>query len=743
MGRESITHISMRTRPASAPGALQYPSMADPDHSTPPRSGRHPALRWLTGALLALAVVASAALAWLTWNDWNRSRDWVSQKVSQAIGRDFAIRGPLDIDWQWPQPLETGWRHWVPTPIVHADDVLIANPPGFAAKGPHFAHIGRASADIALLPLLARRIHIRSVALTAPDVRLERAAEDANNWTFDWRRDPKADASRRWRVSLGRLLLTEGQLAYDDALRQLSVASTLQTLPPGQTGDGRYGIGFEFSGWHRKAEVRGSGKAGPLLSLQEERLDFPLQLQARTGRLAASAEGHIANPRRLSGVDLQVTLRGASMADLYPLTGIVLPDTPPFDTRGHLVGTLQPGGAVWDYQDFSGTVGKSDLAGSVTYTSAEPRPRLKGALRSKLLRLEDLGPVVGVKSNNPDRKPRRGKVLPDHQFDTSRWDKMDLDLQYSGERIERPQAVPLDSLRVHAVLDNARLKLAPLDFGLARGRFTTQVQLDARTRPMAASLRGDVKGLQLSALFPKIELMKKSLGHVDGGIALDGRGQSVAQMLASANGETRLYVRGGVMSQLLLDMAGLNLGSVIVTKLFGADHEVRLRCAIADVPVRAGVAYMQDVKVNTDDALIEVTGTADMRRELFDIDVNPKAYELKLFSLRTPLQVRGPFADPAVGVKPGPLIVRAAAALAALAAAPGALVLAPITVPGAKDNEHCAPLLAQATQEPKAGRPASVNDGAGSAQAPTAAPGTRPVSPMPAAGEFSGGHQRR
>ncbi|QTD47105.1 AsmA family protein [Ottowia testudinis] len=692
-------------------------------------------LRWLLGLLAALLVAVAAMLAWLTWNDWNRSRAWVSTQVTQAIGRDFAIRGPLDLDWQWPQQMESGWRRWIPTPIVHAEDVLIGNPPGFAAKGPHFARIGRASADIALLPLLARRIDIRSVALTEPDVRLERLAEENNNWTFDMRRPSGSDA--RWSVSLGRLLLSKGQLGYEDALRQLSVSGTVDTLPPDQTEDGRYGIGFDFSGWQGKAQVRGSGKAGQLLSLREEQLNYPLKLDARAGRLGATAQGSIANPRALSGLDFQVALKGGSMADLYALTGIVLPDTPPFQTKGRLVGTLKPEGAVWDYQGFTGTVGKSDLAGDVTYTSGQPRPALKGKLRSKLLRLEDLGPLVGVQSNAPDKKPRPGKALPDDPFDTSRWDKMDLDLHYTGQRIERPRAVPLDSLRVHAFMDNAQLKLAPLDFGVAKGRFTTQVLLDSRVKPMQVSLRGDVKDLRLSALFPKIELMKKSLGDVDGGIALDARGQSVAQMLATANGEAKLYVRDGVMSEQLLDLAGLNLGSVVVSKLFGRDREVRLRCAIADVPVRGGVAYLQNVKINTEDALIEATGTADMRQELFDIDVNPKAYELKLFSLRTPLEVRGPFIKPHVGVKPGPLIVRAAAAVAALATAPGALVLLPVTVPGAEDNESCGPLLAKATGAPKAGPPV--------VSASRSAPAVAQPAPaaLPAAGEFSGAHPQR
>ncbi len=126
-----------------------------------------------------------------------------------------------------------------------------------------------------------------------------------------------------------------------------------------------------------------------------------------------------------------------------------------------------------------------------------------------------------------------------------------------------------------------------------------------------------------------------------------------------------------------------------------------------------------------------------MRSEQFDIDVNPKAYDLKFFSLRTPLEVRGPFIKPHVGVKAGPLIVRAAAAVAALAAAPGALVLVPITVPGAEDNANCAPLMAKAGQPPKAGVPTL----SASAAAP-ATPGRKPAAQMPAAGEFSGGQQR-
>ena len=200
-------------------------------------------------------------------------------------------------------------------------------------------------------------------------------------------------------------------------------------------------------------------------------------------------------------------------------------------------------------------------------------PRLAGKMRSRQLRLEDLGPIVGVHSTKPRKAPRAGKVLSDAPFAVERWDKMDLDLVFQGDRVIRPDAVPIDSLSVHALLQDAKLKLSPLDFGLAKGHFKTQVLLDSKTQPMRASLRGDVNRLQLSSLFPKIELMKKSLGRVDGGLALDSHGQSIADLLGNANGELRLYVREGVLSQRLLDLAGLNLGSLVVSRLLEATRK--------------------------------------------------------------------------------------------------------------------------------------------------------------------------
>src|SRR5690606_31099170 len=85
------------------------------------------------------------------------------------------------------------------------------------------------------------------------------------------------------------------------------------------------------------------------------------------------------------------TARGPDLADLFPLTGIVLPNTPPYRLHGRLVRD----GLVWRIQDLGGRVGDSDLAGALSVTTGRERPFLKADLRSQSLDFDDLAAVFG------------------------------------------------------------------------------------------------------------------------------------------------------------------------------------------------------------------------------------------------------------------------------------------------------------------------------------------------------------
>lgn len=726
--------------PSSTPSSTAPPQL--PVAVAAPR--RSLALRVLLALIAGIVVLLLALVLAVSLIDWNRARPWVNDKVSAASGRHFAIQGDLDAQWVWPQPLDTGWRRWIPGVLVQAEQLELGNRPGFGAFGaldsedargsppqlakpektkraepaehsapgseaPFMAKAGKASASLRLLPLLGRVLLIDTLVLSTPDVALARDADGENNWTFPRHdNDHSSPSSNPWKVTVKSLFVEQGQLAYADAVQKLSLRAKLASEDDSarsNAGPG-YGLRFEILGQFRDAQVSGKGRAGQLLSLQSTRVEYPIEFDARAGATRAQVRGTLSNPRKLSGMDLQVALEGQSMADLYELTGLVLPNTPPYKTSGRLVGSLEPERATWDYEDFTGAVGKSDLQGHLTYTSGKPRPRLTGQLKSRRLLLADLGPVIGTPGRareNTKKSIRPGKVLPDISFATGRWDAMDADIAFLGQTLVGPAALPLENLSVRAILKEGKLNLAPLRFGVAKGRIDAQVTLDSHSEPLRAQIRSTVDDLKLSSLFPKVELMDKSLGRMDGAFALNGQGASIASMLASSTGEVRLYVRDGTLSKQLLDLAALNLGSVIVAKLFGNDKEVHVRCAVADFSVKDGMAQTRSVKLSTNEAVVEAVGTIDFDHEHIDLRIKPESLKWKFFSLRTPLTVRGPFIDPQVGVEPGPLLARAGAAVLAAVAAPAALALVPITVPAAEDDAHCAKLLARADEAVKAG----------------------------------------
>jgi hypothetical protein len=402
------------------------------------------------------------------------------------------------------------------------------------------------------------------------------------------------------------------------------------------------------------------------------------------------------------------------MADLYTLTGVALPDTPPYATDGRLIANLNnPAGPVFAYRDFNGKVGQSDLHGSMRYTRREPRPKLVGQIWSSQLRMADLGPLIGLRPNaasasNASAARDPNKVLPTQAFRTDRWRVMDADVAFYGRRILHGGRLPLSELNAHSVMDAGKLSIDPLRFGMAGGTISGSIKLDGSQTPLSGRLQVDARSLQLKQLFPDMHSpqARGALGQLRGNASLAGRGNSVGALLGSADGEVHALVNDGVVSRGLMEIAGLNVGNYVVTKLFG-DYDVDINCAAADLRMQQGVMSARSVLFDTENALVNVTGSANFRDETLDLTVSPESKGFRIFSLRSPLYVRGTFAHPQAGVQVGPLLARGAGMVAlGLALTPAAGLLALVAGPAGEDAGqmgHCASLLAQAAKPvPKA-----------------------------------------
>ncbi|WP_176329311.1 AsmA family protein [Paraburkholderia sacchari] len=723
--------------------------------------------------LAAVVVVLVAGLGVFIYTfDWNRARPFVNEKVTQAIGRPFAIVGDLKVGWRRP-PNETGWRAWVPWPRFSASRIEVANPDW--TQTPHFATLDAIDFDVAVLPLLAHDIVIPAIHLENPAVDIERLADGRNNWTFKL---ASSGGPSTWKLDLHDITFSSGNIAVSDqqtktdvkiavtllgkgipigevmaqqeaasrqgsaemigraganrlaqqaqkahaseaaaasaasaasAVSATSAASAASAPAARRPSEPFYAIGWTLKGTYNKTPVSGDGKFGGVLALQDAKRPFPLQADVRSGDMHIALVGTLTDPMHLAAVDLRLWLQGQSMAHLYSLTGVTLPETPPYATEGRFVGQFHRGASVFRYENFTGRVGGSDLNGTFVYEQRQPRPLLSGDLVSNLLQFSDLAPIIGADSKASKKKrgdtvrQPAGRVIPAEPFKTDRWTSIDADVKFTGKSIIKQGSLPIQDLHTHVILTDGVLKFEPLQFGVAGGTFATRLSLDGSGEPLKARGTVSARHLKLKELFPKFKSMQSALGEINGDASLSATGNSPAALAATSNGEVKALVTQGTISRLLMEAAGLNVANVVYEKLFGT-RDVNINCAAADFVATNGVLDPRVFALDTDDAVIDIDGPIDLRDESMNMRVHPHTKGFRVFSLRSPLYVKGTFQNPHVGVDAAALALRGGA-MVGLGLINPFMALLPLVAPSNNKPLPCDQLFAQIRQRPAAPPP--------------------------------------
>ncbi|WP_454254531.1 AsmA family protein [Pseudomonas sp. Marseille-Q8238] len=674
--------------------------------------------RVLGWCLASLLLLVAALMLFLVLFDWNLIKPTLNEKVSEALNRPFAIEGNLAVVWR-REDGEGGWHAWVPWPHVAAERLTLGNPEWI--KGDPFVHLEKVELRLAPLPLLWKTVRIPRIDLTGPDANLQRLADGRSNWTFDLGEQTatEEDEPTPWTLDIGTIGFDQSRVRLDDqplktrlevhvdplgqpiAFSEIVGKAAAQKAADQDATPQDYAFAWRAKGAYQGQALEGSGKVGGLLALQDTALPFPVQADVRAGSTRIILAGTLTDPQNLGALDLRLRLSGSSLGNLYPLTGVTLPDTPAYSTDGRLVARLHDdSGATFLYQGFNGRIGDSDIHGDLTFVARQPRPKLSGTLVSNQLLFSDLAPLIGADSN-AEKKARGApanqpgdKVLPVEVFRTERWRAMDADVRFTGKRIVHSDQLPISDLDTHLVLNDGRLSLEPLRFGMAGGTLESTIQLDGNRVPLQGRAQIKARHFKLKQLFPTFAPMQTSLGELNGDADISGTGNSVAALLGSANGELKMLMNDGAVSRGLMEIAGLNVGNYVVNRLFG-DDEVEINCAAADVGIKQGVLSTRLFVVDTENAIITVDGTANFASEQLNMDITPESKGLRVFSLRSPLYVRGSFKNPSAGVHATPLVLRGAGMLALGAVvAPAAGLLALVAPSGDQPNE-CESLLKQ------------------------------------------------
>jgi uncharacterized protein involved in outer membrane biogenesis len=648
---------------------------------------RHPILLGLAIALVLLVILF----------DWNWFRHPLERYVSNKTQRTFTIS---DLH------VRLGF-----TPTIRMRDVYFSNADW--SKEDPMARIETVEFSVSLRDL-PEKILVPRVALTKPDLVFEQMKDGRRNWTFA---EP-SESSEPSKLRISTLSVDQGRLRYMDHGQPFNIDVLASTFDPGKQQEvkdadakpvnNRYSTRYAFKGDYHGAKFSGNALSGEVLSFQGSGVPFPLKGDLVAGTTKLAVEGTIADAANITAIDTQLKIQGETLANLYPFLLLPLPASPPYMLQGHLV--LK--GNRYGIDDLNGKIGSTDVRGSASYVEKEPRPLLTADLRSNNLHVADLGPLIGVQTeeskgkpaisqsetkNAPSAQAKADRVDPDHvlpsgTFDGSRLQKIDADVTLVATKLKVPIDLPLESMKASLHLHDAVMKLTPLEFGFAGGKITSEMTLDARKPIISTDAKIDFRGIRVDRLVPADSKVAQGAGLLGASVKIAGTGNSIADAAAKADGKMSAAISNGRVSNLLDAASGLNGGKVL-TLLAGGDKTILVNCGGMAFDIKDGVGTSNLLVVDTEQTQILGEGMFNLKNEQFDMKLTPKPKSMGILSLRTPVRLYGSFKEPDFALEKGPLLARAGGAVALLTLAPLAALL-PLIETGPGEDSDCRRLQA-------------------------------------------------
>jgi uncharacterized protein involved in outer membrane biogenesis len=696
-------------------------------------------LKWIGIGAGTLVVLLLLVIAFFPWN---QLRGPLARELSAKLQRPVhiaSLHGSLF------------WR-----PHVQVGGFTIGNPAW--AGGGEMVAVKRIDLELAFWPLLRGAIVLPKVALIQPDVRLYRTAGGRANWAFGSHpRTPSAKQKPLKLPLVHRLLIESGKLSARDEMHKITFDGTVDAGEAGGTAGAPSrtakavkaqamrrgasasrakqqasrvaadtGKGFELLG---KGALNGKPftlrvSGGPLVWAETHK-PYPFDVRMIASDIRASARGVLPKPFDLGHLEVRLALSGDDLADGYYLTGLALPNTPPYSISGN----LRAVGTRYEFTGVRGRLGGSDIHGVITVQLGKV-PALYANLASHTLNLADLGPTFGgappsaaeeAQESHATGHPSKAAVhhavakkithevsgktarkaaasrflLPTSKLQVSRLRGMDATLLYRAGKI-KAQTMPLRQVSLRLHLRNDVLRIDPFDFTLPEGKLAGTALIDVRHRVPTERLDVRLTHVQLGQFHAKGTTHPPFKGTLVGRLLLHGSGDSMHAFASTANGTLSIVVPHGEIEQAFAEFAGIDVARGLDLMLKKKQKETPVRCGIADFQAHDGIAKVRQIVFDTKPVIVTGLGEVDMRDERVHLQLTGAPKKFRLAVLRTPIEIGGTLRHPSIGLKGSKLLAQGAVATALGAVGTPLAAIAAFVDPGLNKSADCRALLADA-----------------------------------------------
>ena len=508
---------------------------------------------------------------------------------------------------------------------------------------------------------------------------------------------PKIDAD----VAFQGQAVEYGEFGFDQLSFDLKLRDRVAVLDA--SGEGRY----------RDGPLSLEAHLGDKETLENPGARYPIEVQIASEDTRVTVEGTAAHPGKSEGLQVDVALSGPNLDRVGEILQLPLPTTPPFELHSHVARDRNR----WILTDLNGTVGDSDIQGAASLVLGGARPMIDAELTSNALDFDDLGLLVGAPAD-PDEtvskeqeraaaeQAAQRKLLPDQPFDLPELRAVDARVSFQAKKVQAKK-LPLEGMAVELTLEDGRLTLEPLRFEVADGTFDAVMRMDAQSDALAGELELDVRNLRLNELLARfdieiaeIEMEQEGIGAFSGRGKLAVRGNSIAELAGSADGQAAFIMRGGQLNALIVEAIGLDVGEAVALLLTGDEKAqsemVPIRCFVGEFKVQDGVMRADALVLDTTDSTITGKGQIDLGAETLSLEFVAHPKDASVLTASTPVRIAGTFKEPEVDPVSEELRNKSLAALALGVILPVLGAVFPFIEQGETEDKNCGRLIEDA-----------------------------------------------
>ncbi len=572
------------------------------------------------GAVALLCVMGLGFAGLIAGVDAGHFRGVLLGYVERSTGRRITVAGPLEA------------HLFSMHPRITAQGVTIGNPP-WTPSG-DTAHIERLSL-IFELPRKGRPARIDSLRLEGAKLTLYRDASGHANWQ---RRDPDK-ATGQGLPLITSLSAADAMLTLDDQKRHLSFQGTVSAedakQPDGAAGFQLHAAG-QLNGHAMTLELTGD----PLPSASHDHpYRFTFEENSSGSRL--SAEGTLPQPFDFNFLEADFAAAGDDLKDLYFLVGVALVNTGHYRMTGHYSHDTNQS----RFANLHLLTGQSDLAGTVGIDVASGRTRSITKIVARDLRLADFGLRAAGRETDP-----WPLLLSNAAVNPEAMRRVDALVELQALRMEVGRQV-LQDFSGKLQLEHGVATAAPISGDILGGKLSGKVKIDANQNPPLADADLSITDLQLG-LWPHKGVDAPLEGVARARLKISGRGASLHQVAAAADGSATLLLPEGTMRASLAELSGLDLRGLGLA-LEKNRNDTKVRCAAVNLQAHAGIFTVQRLVLDTEPVRIDGEGSIRMDTEALDLVLRGEPKSMRVLRLKAPLRIQGTLAHPSIGIQQG------------------------------------------------------------------------------------------